>query len=425
MKQSQAEQSTVAWPLLVAELLSLRKQRIHLSSVQPDSLTRVFAQADRDGGENIFEALQEALLSHGPPRAAIRLEFDVQAPLWRLAASDPEAAEEIGNALPCHARVVLPAGYPLTPLTQGHGGSIELSVSGTLGREASAVASREAHVKMGELHRESTRVGAAAPAEYLLGLVDWISSTELHELGAAVYQSSGPTGSSPSAHVRAFVRFHHVLARMKRAYMRMWAEDLEVGALLAAGQPAMLLVEGPVSNVRALISRVTKAIHWGPTPARIVGSQACSSDDGRSLQVGLVEAGEAFPEAVARNGTYNGRDSVDYALLGRKLTEAGYSGAGRELLKLSSDAFAHVNGRVQDAEDGTGWVGYRLPEPKLAEPLAQEASAGQQRRRYAAHSKESIPIAIAASQPITPSAAQDAAGSPLPKPAVARRWGRK
>lgn len=88
----------------------------------------------------------------------------------------------------------------------------------------------------------------------------------------------------------------------------MWAEDLDVAALLAAGQPAMLLVEGPRCAVRAYLDRATKIMHWGPTPARLVGSASMTLGSGSALPKGWAEVADKYPHVVSRGGTYNGRD---------------------------------------------------------------------------------------------------------------------
>merc|ERR1719247_1090598 len=167
---------------------------------------------------------------------------------------------------------------------------------------------------------------------------------------------------------------------MKRGYMRIWAEDLGVGALVSAGQPAILLAEGRHNDVRAYIDRVTKMIHWGPTPARMVSSSCVADGDGEPLPIGLMQVSEKFPIAVSPGGTYNGRDCIDFSMLAGCLGKAGHAAAARELEALVSTAFAHVEGRVKEADDGSGWVGYASPEPQLARP-ALDAKAST-RRRY-------------------------------------------
>merc|ERR1711974_558418 len=84
--------------------------------------------------------------------------------------------------------------------------------------------------------------------------------------------------------------------------------------------------------------------------------------------------------AVTPGGTYNGRDCVDFAAVAGCLAREGHVAAARELDMLVSTAFAHVEGRVKEAEDGSGWVGYSSPEPLLAE-AAQDVRTSA-RRRY-------------------------------------------
>merc|ERR1740129_484215 len=155
---------------------------------------------------------------------------------------------------------------------------------------------------------------------------------------------------------------------MKRGYMRLWAEDLGIAALVSVGQPAMLLAEGRVPPLHAFIERCTKVPHWGPTPACLVGSAqmvepfpACE----RRLPLGLREVAEAFPRAVTRNGTYNGRDCVHFDVLADCLEKAGHLSAATELRGLLWTAFAHEGGRVEEALDGSGWIGYSRSFPTL------------------------------------------------------------
>lgn len=344
--------------------------------MKPDVVSRVFGDVDKEGGRSAQE-VYIALLQLPQPQVGIKFELELRAPMWRLSAAAP-CADEIVGALPCHMRISLPVNYPLVPLAECHGGSVDLAAPGALGREASRIVSRAAHAKLSELCSAAKDRGAA---EYIISLVDWVESTELHELAAASCQPARL--SEPEVgRIRAFVRFHHVASRMKREYMRLWAEDLGVGALLAAGQPAMLLAEGPAGAVKAFIDRATKMLHWGPTPCRLVGSSSVADGSGEPLAVGLVEVAEAFPRAVAPGGTYNGRDSVDFGALADALEEARHTDAARQLRSLQGAAFAHVNGRVQESDDGTGWVGYASPELELAHPLvaASEPKAPARRR---------------------------------------------
>lgn len=155
---------------------------------------------------------------------------------------------------------------------------------------------------------------------------------------------------------------------MKRGYLSLWAADLGVAALLSAGQPAMLLVEGPHPAVRAYLQCARGVLHWGPTPARLVGSTLIAEDGEKTLPEGLREVADAFPAVVAPGGTYNGRDSTDFAALAGALAAAGHGGAAADLRALCATAFAHAGGRVPEASDGSGWVGYASPEPELVCP---------------------------------------------------------
>merc|ERR1712087_221376 len=106
----------------------------------------------------------------------------------------------------------------------------------------------------------------------------------------------------------------------------------------------MLLAEGPRCAVQAFIDRAMKCPHWGPTPARLVGSAVIAEDD-LLLTSGLREVSQAFPSAVSRNGSYNGRDCIDFALLAGLLRKAGHIAASKELEGLVNTAYAHVDGR--------------------------------------------------------------------------------
>ncbi|CAE8599874.1 unnamed protein product [Polarella glacialis] len=290
--------------------------------------------------------------------------------MWRLEAVSPEAAMESGGTLLCSLRVSLPSGYPFCAqkpeASIGGGIDVELAAPGSLGREAMKAVSRSAHLQAAQLRAESSATGA--PLRVIQGLVDWVQGTEMHELAAASVCPSR-SRSADEGRVRAFVRFHHVQSLMKRTYMRMWAEDLGVAALLAVGQPGMLLAEGPESSLRAFLERAMKTVHWGPTPARLVFSSPASSIPAaprakslRSSSVlaanGLDEVSDVFPGCIAPGAAYNGRDSINYMKLAQELASIGLVAASEELQGLARSAFAHSDGRVQEASDGSGWVGY-------------------------------------------------------------------
>eukprot|EP00928_Gymnodinium_smaydae_P073162 TRINITY_DN56406_c0_g1_i1.p1 TRINITY_DN56406_c0_g1~~TRINITY_DN56406_c0_g1_i1.p1 ORF type:complete len:468 (+),score=24.94 TRINITY_DN56406_c0_g1_i1:45-1406(+) len=346
--------SVESWTQFVNELCTLRQRNISFSASQPSQVVKAIADAERVGGS--ADVLRENLLTLQPPRGPVRLELELQAALWRLEASAPTGAAECGGSLTCTLRATLPAAYPLARLSEGQSGTFEVSASGSLGREASKIVSTAAHAQLAEMR-------ARGVSECLTGIVEWVEATELHELAAASYQ---PCRAQDSGKVRAFVRFHHVLSRMKRGYMELWAGDLGVSAVLSSGQPAMLLAEGPRNAVQAFIQRATKCPHWGPTPARLVGSAPIAETD-TCLPLGLREVAEVFPAAVVRKGTYNGRDCVKFDTLADLLEGAKHVAAANELRALLSTAFAHKEGRVEEASDGSGWVGYACPELTLAE----------------------------------------------------------
>eukprot|EP00913_Durusdinium_trenchii_P000996 g919.t1 len=67
--------------------------------------------------------------------------------------------------------------------------------------------SRAAYCRLSEL--------CQAQGSLIRGMVDWVQSTELHELAASYCQP--PMGRCAGGGlVRAFVRFHHVQSLMKR-----------------------------------------------------------------------------------------------------------------------------------------------------------------------------------------------------------------
>lgn len=414
------EDSTdVSWSLFVDEAADLVARGAVVHAQQPEVLSRAFADAQRrepNGGQALGDALRDLLGRLGPIAGPMRLEIELEAPLWRLSAADPEAASEAGGTLPCTLRATLPPGYPAVPPTERHGGGFEVVATGSLGREASRAVSRAAHGHLAGLVADAASQQATA-AGYLTALAFWVQESELHELAASTWQPVPersrpvtPSGGDADGRVRAFVRFHHVQSRMKRGYMRMWAHDLGVSALLAGGQPAMVMAEGPRDGLRAFIDRSTKACHWGPTPARLVGSFPVNPAVGARMPVGLQAAAEAFPGTVAHQGTYNGRDCVDFAALAAALQSEGYEPASRELRSLSGTggAFAHTAGRVEEALDGSGWVGYRTPEPPLC-------NAGY----FAPPPRQLGPGADGQESP-------DGAGAPVPPQPnrPARRWGR-
>ena len=199
----------------------------------------------------------------------------------------------------------------------------------------------------------------------------------MHELAASVCTSRSEDSEES---VRAIVRFHHVQSRMKRGYLRLWADDLEIRALLAVGQPGMLLAEGPLSKLQAFLDRAMKMLHWGPTPCRIVAS--CKAT-GLLLSPGLAEVSDVFPHAVKAGGAYNHRDSIDFQRLAQALVQAGHTDSGSLLQSLASSAFAHTDGRVQEASDGSGWVGYAEPAQDLdvfKQPCAVQTKANRKWR---------------------------------------------
>lgn len=340
------------WSLVLDDLLSLQAEG--LQPTAPEAVSRLFISRST-------EDLRSALQRLPPPAGSISLEFTVPTPFWRLSASYPDEFGENGGSS-CTLRA------SCTATSSRQNTSVEIFATGEMGRLASTLVSRAANGKLSEMRR----TGPIGFAESVLAISDWIENTELLELAASM-GAPAPPGGSNIGRIRAFVRFHHVLGPMKRAYMRLWAEDLAVGSILAVGQPAMLLVEGDADGVRAFVDRVTKLVHWGPTPSMLVASSVVGDADGVPLQVGTKEVLDLFPETVTPNGTYNGRHSTDYNALATALLKAGHTGAAEELRVLSSSAFAHRDGRVAEAEDGTGWVGYAMPPAELAQPRAAES----------------------------------------------------
>jgi len=347
-----SDECEIGWPLLVAELLALWRRGLRPSKVQPDCVSRALAEAGRDDASQ----LQSALAQLPAPRSPVRFELVLPTPLWRLGAVAPLIAAQSGGAMACCLRISLPVMYPMVPLLGGPGGYAEVSSPGALGKHAARIITQAAHAKLAE---------SQVAAEQILCLVDWIQGTELHECAAAALRPDA-AHQADNGHVRAFVRFHHVLCVMKQCYLRMWAEDLDVAALLAAGQPAMLLVEGPRCAVRVYLDRATKIMHWGPTPARLVASAPLYKCDDKPLCIGLTDVAEAFPNVVAPNGTYNERDCIDYVALADCLGKSGHCGAARALSSLVAFEFAHVRGRVKEAGKRGGWIGYSSPEPELS-----------------------------------------------------------
>lgn len=354
MVRDGAVKTSDSWSLLVAELAALLERGFQLSAQGSQEIIRALAAANTLGPP----AAREALESCRP--AAFSLTVHCQAPMWRLGD---------GQALTCELKVHLPLDYPVV-FSPALGGHIAISSSGNLGREAAKIVSTLAHVTVAQLRSDGAFSSSDSEApRYLLYLAEWLESIELHELAAAQIQPS--PSESCDALSRAFVRFHHVASPMKRSYMRMWADDLGVSALLAAGQPAMLLAEGPFAHVKAYIERATKVCHWGPTPAKLVAATSLDPQTQRRerpLPKGLVEVVERFPQCVVVSGTYNERDCVNYSTLADELRLLGHEGAAAELKGLLSCAFAHRDGRVEESLDGSGWVGYRQPDAHLTPP---------------------------------------------------------
>ncbi|CAJ1391877.1 unnamed protein product [Effrenium voratum] len=201
----------------------------------------------------------------------LKLQFELEAPMWRLEAANPAA----GSKLPCTLRLTLPPGYPGGG-GGGYGGAgdfdAEVAAPGSLGREAMKVVSRHAYCRLCEMRSKGA----------VRGMVDWVQSTELHELAAASFRPRELRGGL----VRAFVRYHHVQSTMKRSYMNLWALELGVTALLSAGQPAMLLAIGPEGQLKAFLDRAMKVVHWGPTPSRLVASSSVKPGEMESAPAG-------------------------------------------------------------------------------------------------------------------------------------------
>ncbi|CAJ1430751.1 unnamed protein product [Effrenium voratum] len=328
---------------LATELLEVRAAGAQL--VAPEVLSRALLQGS--------DVLKQAL---GGMAGRLKLQFELEAPMWRLEAANPAA----GSKLPCTLRLTLPPGYPGGG-GGGYGGAgdfdAEVAAPGSLGREAMKVVSRHAYCRLCEMRSKGA----------VRGMVDWVQSTELHELAAASFRPRELRGGL----VRAFVRYHHVQSTMKRSYMNLWALELGVTALLSAGQPAMLLAIGPEGQLKAFLDRAMKVVHWGPTPSRLVASSSVKPGEMESApagapltQPGVLEVAEVFPRSVRPGAGYNGRDCVDFPRLAEELGRF-HGEAARELQMLAKSAFAHQDGRVEEALDG-GWVGYAEAEAQLA-----------------------------------------------------------
>eukprot|EP00434_Breviolum_minutum_P013641 symbB.v1.2.012026.t1/scaffold791.1/size175533/13 len=360
------------------------------------------ARAVRQGKDSLMGVLRPGLR---------QLQLAIEAPMWRIEASNPEA----GSTLPCSLRLTLPPTFPGSlPTASGLGNSgfdVEVSAPGALGREAMKAVSRAAYCRLSELLSGGSQ-------QLIRSLVEWVQSTELHDLAASFYQPPKGKGGTPGL-VRAFVRFHHVQSLMKRSYMRLWAEDLGVAALLATGQPGMLLAIGPAAPLRAFLDRAMKCCHWGPTPCRIVASSSVMTEElerplaGLPLtEPGLKEVADAFPRAVRQGEAYNGRDCIDFHVLAQELQRVGHREAAKDLEVLANTAFAHQDGRVEESQDGSGWVGYGQAEVKLAPggPAAELKFAPMQPPKALPEQAQTAPAA-------EPEATE--ATKPL------RRWGRQ
>merc|ERR1712176_1041143 len=123
--------------------------------------------------------------------------------------------------MPCCLRVTLPCEYPSVSLTDGRGGRVEINSPGALDKHAARLLTQAAHTKLSGAQPETWQIRT---------LTDWLQSVEVYELAAASILPDR-SRNSDAGFVRVFVRFHHVLCIVKQSYMRIWAQDLRVGAL--------------------------------------------------------------------------------------------------------------------------------------------------------------------------------------------------
>eukprot|EP01065_Artemidia_motanka_P020293 TRINITY_DN24310_c0_g1_i1.p1 TRINITY_DN24310_c0_g1~~TRINITY_DN24310_c0_g1_i1.p1 ORF type:complete len:357 (+),score=124.60 TRINITY_DN24310_c0_g1_i1:59-1129(+) len=339
------------WELLCDELCDLQ----HLApEISPPSLVLALRA----------ENPRAALAAVEPLRGGVHVRLVVPTPLWSAAAAvSSRDCRTDSAALNCEVRFSLPPRYPRVGPLEQDGGAVEVKLTGHLTKQAQAYITRTVHSLLFDLR------GSPDP-RFMTACVEWLQGTELHEFAAAAV----PRKLSDRSPRRMWLRLHHIESELKRLYARLWAEQLKVGGLVCVGQPALVMVEGPAAAVGVWHECFTTVLHWGPTPCHTLLDQPLQADD----PVGscLVELRQLYPRCVSVGGAYNGRDAVDFDRLERALAETGRVSAAQQLRRLLPCVEHDGAGRVREAADGSGWVGYTTD---LVVPAADELPAPQRK----------------------------------------------
>eukprot|EP01062_Namystynia_karyoxenos_P032524 TRINITY_DN23990_c0_g1_i1.p1 TRINITY_DN23990_c0_g1~~TRINITY_DN23990_c0_g1_i1.p1 ORF type:complete len:411 (+),score=62.37 TRINITY_DN23990_c0_g1_i1:71-1303(+) len=336
------------WELLAEEVGALAAAGLPMQ-LSPQWLNPLLRQPDPAA----------AIAAAQQPRSGVIVQLEVPTPLWSPAEGDVAgrrvAPGDDDSGVPtvaCDTTFTLPPGYPLRAPVEQHGGDVSVQMTGHLTRQTQALLSRELHSLCSAMRERGAKAGRGAP-QYVVECVDWLRSTELHAHAAALVPRR-----PRKARRRLWLRLHHIESQLKRAYAAKWAAELGVSGLLCAAQPALAVVEGEQGAVECWAERFTTVLHWGPTPCKqLLSTLGASGGSDLPLSGGLLEVGERYPECVATGGCYNGRDTVDYAQLEAALRQDGCLSAAADLCRLLP-CMAHDGGRVEEAPDGSGWVGY-------------------------------------------------------------------
>eukprot|EP00756_Hemistasia_phaeocysticola_P050041 Hpha_TRINITY_DN24682_c0_g1::TRINITY_DN24682_c0_g1_i1::g.147464::m.147464 len=312
------------WAAFCSELREV--QALHVEFVSPQHLNPLLRS---EGGIDELSTVE-------PPRGGVNLRVTVPAPLWSL---QKVWGEQEVRTVPVELQMVLPPGYPERAPVEQNCGDVSVSMVGAITKNAQQFLSRELHMQTVLKSRESRE----EPHRYVVDAVEWLRVTEMHAFVAAAI----PRNPSRGKRKRAWLRVHHIVSEVKRAYAQAWGAELGVNGLFCPGQPAMAVVEGPADSVENWVERFTTVLHWGPTPAkRLLTTEPSGSSGGFSG--GVQEVGIKFSSCVTPGGAYNGRDTTDYPALCGELQRVGLTEQAADMCRLLP-CLAHRDGRVEEA----------------------------------------------------------------------------
>jgi hypothetical protein len=97
----------------------------------------------------------------------------------------------------------------------------------------------------------------AKQKNFIVSAVQWVHEIDFTDKLAKLH----PRRSSANTFAREYFYFHHLWGKSKRFSILVWANELSLTGFIAPGRPGFLGMEGDVSDLRVLASRL-KCVRW-------------------------------------------------------------------------------------------------------------------------------------------------------------------